>query len=340
MNLILDKKLFFSMTYDYLNKYIVPASPDKEDTKNSYRDALTIFRRYVSQDLGLKASEFKFSDLSYDFVLDYRDALSKKYVPSTVNHRLTVLKSYIGYAAERLVDLQPLYISIMKVPSLKGPEEILPTIDEEVLLAEYLDSPGQSDKGLRDRAVLSILYDTAIRVDELVGLDLCCVCLRYDIPYIHVHGKGSRDRKVCLHDNTAGLLRQYIEVFHPGGENFAFFYTTIKGQKSRMSKRNAQRIVQKYWDMLREHHPELSKHASPHMLRRTRATGWYNDGVSIETIALLLGHSQTQTTKKHYAKPSLKVLAEETSKGDDAISGHEKALWEDDDEFSKMVGLR
>ena len=92
------------MTNDYLNKYIISTNPEREDTKNSYRDALTIFRRYVSRDLGLKASEFKFSDLSYDFVLDYRDALSKKYAPSTVNHRLTVLKSYVGYAEERLID--------------------------------------------------------------------------------------------------------------------------------------------------------------------------------------------------------------------------------------------
>ena len=92
--------------------------------------------------------------------------------------------------------------------------------------------------------------------------------------------------------------------------------------------------------MLREHHPELTKNAGPHMLRRTRATGWYNDGVPIETIAILLGHSQTLTTKKHYTKPSVNVLSEETSKGNDAVSEHKKALWEDDDEFSKMVGLR
>ena len=214
----------------------------------------------------------------------------------------------------------------MKVPSLKVPDEIQLMIEDEALLKEYLDSPGQSNLGLRDRVVINLLYDTAIRVEELVGLDVCCVCLQYDIPYIHVYGKGAKERKICLNDNTAGLLRQYIEVFHPQGNNFALFYTVIKGQKSRMSKRNGQRIVQKYWDMLREHHPELPKNAGPHMLRRTRATGWYNDGVPIETIAILLGHSQTLTTKKHYAKPSVSVLSGETSKGNNAVSEHEKAL--------------
>ena len=339
MNPILDKKLFFSMTYDYLNKYILSDDPNREDTRNSYRYALTIFMRYLTKDLGLKASEFKFSDLSYDFVLDYRNYLSKKYAPSTVNHRLTVLKSYVSYAAERLIDIQPLYASIIKVPSVKIPMEIRQTIDEEAILAEYLDSPGLSDIGLRDRVVLSVLYDTAIRVDELIGLDLCCVCLQYETPYIHVHGKGTKERKVCLHDNTAGLLRQYIEVFHPEGENFAFFYSVIKGQKHRMSKRNAQRIVQKYWTKLRERHPELPKNFSPHGLRRTRATNWYNEGVPIETIAVLLGHNQSEVTRKHYAKSSLKVLRQETSKGNDAVKKQEKALWEDDDEFGKMVGL-
>ena len=341
MNARIDKNLFFSMTKDYIENYIPTIGPEYKATQESYRDALTIFRRYLTDDLKIKASSFKFSDLSYDFVLDYRIALSKKYATATVNHRLAALKAYVEYAANRLIELEPIHIAIMKVPQLKVTTEIRTTIDDENLLKEYLDAPSQSDIGVRDRVILNTLYDTAIRVEELARLDLIDVCIHYEVPYLNIQGKGGSHRRVCLNDNTVSLIQQYIGIYHPEKINCPFLYTIIKGHKDRMSIRNIQRIVRKYADIVRKRHPEFPENVYPHMLRRTRITDWYDEGISIEVIAELAGHKHTATTKKHYAKPSMKVLRSEAEKGSDVIPGpKEKPLWEDDEEFSRFVGLR
>lgn len=78
------------------------------------------------------------------------------------------------------------------------------------------------------------------------------------------------------------------------------------------------------------------------MLRRTRATGWYRDGIPVETIAVLLGHSSVQTTRKSYAKPSVEMLRNEISKNDIPLIEElsEKPLWENDDELATLCGLR
>ncbi len=70
---------------------------------------------------------------------------------------------------------------------------------------------------------------------------------------------------------------------------------------------------------MRNRYPDILEYVSPHTFRRTRATGWYREGVPIETIAMLLGHESVDTTKKHYAKYSVEQLRRESEKNSDLI---------------------
>lgn len=106
-----------------------------------------------------------------------------------------------------------------------------------------------------------------------------------------------------------------------------------------MSERNVERIVKKYADSIREKHPDLPQSVYPHMLRRCRATGWYRDGVPIETIAVILGHSDAKTTRKSYASPSVEMLREQMDSGTN-VEADVKPLWENDDELARLCGLR
>ena len=78
------------------------------------------------------------------------------------------------------------------------------------------------------------------------------------------------------------------------------------------------------------------------MLRRTRATGWYRDGVPIETIAVILGHSEAKTTRKSYASPSVEMLREQMKAGTEAEPEitSEKQLWKNDAELARLCGIR
>ena len=111
-----------------------------------------------------------------------------------------------------------------------------------------------------------------------------------------------------------------------------------------MSERNIERIVKKYGDMVRKEKPNVPTQIYPHMLRRTRASGWYRDGVPIETIAVILGHSDTKTTRKSYARPSIGMLRKEMAKGNPPElqnnGKEEMPLWTNDEELARLCGIR
>jgi integrase len=80
------------------------------------------------------------------------------------------------------------------------------------------------------------------------------------------------------------------------------------------------------------------------LLRRTRSTGWYSDGVPIEVIAVILGHSDTKTTRKSYARPSVEMLRQQMSKGNtpelEIREDEVEPLWKNDEELTRLCGIR
>ena len=347
MKKILKEDLFFSMTWDYLNVYLPSQHQDSDKTVKSYEDAITIFRRYLTDTCGKSIEKFMFSDLTYDFMLDYRIFLENKgYKARTVNHRITVITAYVRYAVMRHPGLSQIYLNVSEVPSVTVPSRIREIIENRDTLKALLSAPGTSKKGIRDQIVLVILYDTAIRADELIGLDLSDVNISAETPYIRIHGKGDKERTVALSDKTFPLVKQYISLFHKDlrKRSTPFVYTIIKGNCHRMSERNVERIVKKYADAIRDKHPDTPETVYPHMLRRTRATGWYRDGVPIETIAVILGHADSKTTRKSYASPSVEMLREQMSSGTevepDGKSNEPVPLWTNDEELARLCGVR
>lgn len=340
----LDKALFFSMTLDFLEIYLIRESDGSTLSQKSYKDALSIFRRYISKERQLSVKTFRFSDCTYDFVLDYRNWLydTKNYSATTVNHRLAVLKSYIQYAAAKDLTIQQVALSIEEVPFLRKPKKLRPILSKEQLFELFI-LPSNTHLGRRDTMILVLLFDTAIRVAELVKLEVCNVNLFVTEPYILVKGKGSKERTVALNGKTVMLLKSYTDEFHnEGSHKEALFYTVIRGEKGKMSTRNVERLIKKYADILREQDPEVPESVYPHMLRRTRACGLYQDGVDISLIARVLGHSSIETTKDHYAFPSLKQKKAAMEKGNAyEPDAKQEQMWPDDeDELAMICGLR
>jgi site-specific recombinase XerD len=347
MNKVLNEDRFFSMTWDYLHVYLPTQHRDSPKTAKSYEDGLTIFRRYLTDALSVSMADFRFEDLTYDFLLDYRIYLAETGCkPRTVNHRLAVIMAYMRYAASRKTALTQIYLNIADVPYMTVPSKIREIIEDKAALECFLAAPKPSKKGIRDQIILVVLYDTAIRVEELINLDLSDICIKAEAdPYIRVRGKGDKERFVPLSDKSIPLIRQYIEIYHPDctKRSVPFIYTVLKGRTGRMSARNIERIVQKYADQIRCLHPSIPEKVYPHMLRRTRASGWYRDKVPIETIAVVLGHADTKTTRKSYASPSVEMLRQQLNneKLTDAVpSSTEEPLWKDDQELARLCGIR
>ncbi len=333
--------LFFSRTWDFLNIYLVKQSGRSGATLESYRDSLTIFKNYLINECGESIASFQFSDCTKECIYNFREYLTRKGCqPSTANVRVAAIRSYLNYAADMDISIQSTALAIGQIAPCKTITKEKPILTEEALSA-LLSAPPQTKFGIRDRTILILLYDTAVRISELLHIRLCDIVLDKKYPCIFINGKGNKERTVQLTDKAVDHLKEYIRVYHRSSdENTYLFSTTIKGVTDHMSVGNVQRIIKKYAAQVSASGITLPDSVHCHMFRRTRATNLYQDGVAIELVSTVLGHARTDTTKNYYAKPSIKQLRE-AIESVPTPAGDEVPLWEGNEEkMAKLCGLR
>lgn len=291
-----ESSLFFSRTYDFLERYLPLQLGRSRDTVESYRDALSVFRRFVRDERGMGLRDMRFGDCTRDLVLSFLEHLrARGCAAGTCNQRLAAILA------------QP-------------------------------DPHGRN--GVRDRAMLALLYDSMIRLSELVGLDVGDAYLD-DEPRIFVTGKGNKERVVAITEDAAAHLKALVACKHgPDPDPCApLFYTVHGGAKTRMSKSNAQDIVKKYAARAREECPDMPERVHPHMFRRTRATDLLQQGVELELISSIMGHADINTTRT-YARPSLEKQREDMEAANPPALGEVPVWVGNEDEMLRLSGLR
>ena len=335
-------QLFFSMTLQYLDTYLPRQLGRSQETIRSYTDSLSLFRKYLYENKGISIAKFSFSECTRILLLEYVSWMKDHGIsPATCNVRLSAIKNYVQYASECDVALQSVALNVLKVPSQKVPRREKELLEEDALAALF-NQPEDSKLGIRNRAIMVLLYDAAIRVGELTGLLVGDVNLKS--MSVHVSGKGNKERTVAITEQTTGHLRQYFSVYRPDTVNNPgnwFFYTTIKGNTGRISTSTIERFIQQYADEARKNCPNMPKRVYPHLLRAERATHLYRDGVDSVLISKMLGHSSIETTKI-YALPSIDQMRGAMERAQPPEVSNEKPLWGDDDEdtLARRCGLR
>lgn len=201
------ENLFFSRNHDFLYIYIPKQQNGSENTRATYKSGMKAFRTYVNSVAGIATNKFKFEDCTYDFLLDYRNYLHDVLHLSekTANNRLATIKSYVNYASARDVSLQQYAFAVSQVPFYTVPKIQQPIIEDTDSLAALLAIPPNTKKGLRDKVIMSVLYDGGIRLNELVTLKVASLDLSGDEIRIKLHGKGNRERTDFLDTKTSAL---------------------------------------------------------------------------------------------------------------------------------------
>ena len=183
----------------------------------------------------------------------------------------------------------------------------LPKALSETDIEALLQAPAATPLGLRDRAMLELMYATGLRVSELVGITAAQVNLRQGV--LRVLGKGGKERLVPLGDEAAHWLTRYVGEARPlilkGGRSDALF----------VSNRRAAMTRQMFWTLVKKHAQVAGiapKRISPHVLRHSFATHLLNHGADLRALQLMLGHSSLSTTQIYtlVAKEGLKRLHE------------------------------
>jgi integrase/recombinase XerD len=340
--IIPEGTLFFSMTLEFLETYMPRQLGRSPETIKSYRDSLTVFRRYLYNEKKIPIGKFRFEDctskLIQDFIIYIKEFGNS---PGTCNQRLTAIKTYLWFASDRNIALQSTALAISKIPQCKVPKKEKEILSEEALRCILLQ-PRNTKIGMRDRTMMILLYDSAIRLDELLSLTLQNLMLDGNDPYIRISGKGNKERIVAITPKTSNHLQQYIAVFHLNGDRNAYvFNTKIKGKTGKMSKGNVERFLRQYSICARKDCPEIPERVYPHMFRRTRASNLYQHGVELALISRILGHSSIETSKI-YAIPSMEMLRKAIESVETPEQSQEKPLWEkcSEEDMAKLCGLR
>lgn len=168
-----------------------------------------------------------------------------------------------------------------------------------------LEAPDiQMPQGLRDRAMLEVLYATGLRVSELVGLRCDQVNLRQGL--VRVVGKGGKERLVPFGEEAVGWLDRYLREGRPqllrGSVTDSLFPT----------RRGDVMTRQAFWHLIKRwaRRAGIERHLSPHTLRHSFATHLLNHGADLRVVQMLLGHSDLSTTQiyTHVARERLKAL--------------------------------
>lgn len=251
----------------------------------AYKLTLDGFRSYIR----FRASDKSPEEVTAKDVLEYVDCLRRERGngDSAVNRQVTVVKNFYR-AMVALGHLKPNENPMAFFPKLKKSARKLPETLKAEEVKRLLSAPRTDTvMGLRDRAILVLLYGTGIRASECA--ELLDEWVDLDAKTIRVTGKGGHERSIPLNEEVAEALRCYRESRGPVGKSQCFFRSRKQGG---MSRNAIYERVRTYGRRTR-----IAKRVSPHRLRHTFATDLVRAGVNLVTIRDLLGHRQITSTQ-------------------------------------------
>lgn len=267
-----------------------------QNTISSYRSDLTLYAQWLTYRNSKKLLDSEASD-----VASYVAELHSSSKATSSNRRLSTLKKFFIWALrEKLITHNP----CERIKSAKQPLRVPKTLSEINVDALLKATDVESPLGLRDRAMLELMYASGLRVSELV--ELKTVELGMNDGVLRITGKGGKTRIVPFGEEARVWLEKYMadarkEIL--SGQISDALFVTARG--SGMTR-------QMFWEIVKKTAFKAGIHAplSPHTLRHAFATHLLNHGADLRVVQLLLGHSDISTTQiyTHVARERLKKL--------------------------------
>lgn len=269
------------------------------NTLAAYRRDLTLYVQWLGQQ-GRALLDTAEADINGYFAA--RHAATRA---TTANRRLTVLKRYFRWALrEGMVGADPTLKLQAAKQALRVPKTLSEAQVEALLAAPDVATP----LGLRDHAMLELMYASGLRVSELVTLKVFNVSMSEHV--LRVFGKGGKERLIPFGEVASVWLRQYLAEARPellGPKQTDDLFITYRGKNagSAMTRVMFWMIVKKYAQQA-----GITVPLSPHTLRHAFATHLLNHGADLRAVQMLLGHADISTTTiyTHVARERLKAL--------------------------------
>ena len=282
---------------DFLEHLEVEGGRSKKTTEN-YRLYLERFYE-IAQEI-LDKETVKPSEITRELLRKYRLKLNRygsengsdDFKTITQAYHLIALRGFLKYLARR--EIKSLDPSLVDLPHVIRKQVTFLHYDEVEDMLNQIDTSTES--GLRDRAIIELLYSGGLRVSELVGLNRDSINL--ERREFMVRGKGSKDRPIFISEACADRVRDYLDartdslpaLFLNNSRNLQAVDTS--GNYRRITARSVERIVEKYARLA-----GITKKVTPHTLRHSFATDLLMNGADLRSVQSMLGHADISTTQ-------------------------------------------
>ena len=319
----------------YMSKYLTEYLPGIQgvsyNTIASKRDAYILLLKYLDDTQNIKAEDVDIPLLTRETIIKYLEWLEKSRGSSvsTRNIRLAAIKSLFSYIQTQTPDYIYQCQQILSIPRKKEPGHTLEYLTVEGIKSVLNAVETSSRTGLRDLTLLSLMYDSAARVQEIA--DLSVNDFRAEKPStLRLTGKGSKTRIVPLMSTTSDLVSKYISIYHPSyrGEYNVPLFSNRK--KEKLTRAGITYILKKYVKIAREKQPDLiPETVSPHGLRHSKSMHMLQAGVPLIYIRDFLGHSEISTTEI-YARCDSEQKRKAIENTCPSITKSETPMWQKD----------
>ena len=278
----------------YFMSYLIKQHNYGPNTVSSYRDTFKLLLKFMLES-NRNISEKYIDEVDYDVILRFLTWLSdvRENGVSTKNVRLAHIKSFFRYVMITAPEYSGQCSKILGIPfgkENKKPPECMSTEAIKQMLASI---DASSDEGIRHLALLSLMYDSACRVQEIISLNVmdfhpgqCC--------RIYVHGKGNKYRSIPLLKETEKIVSKYIKQFCLIPESPLF----CNRSGERLTRQGIRYIIRKYSKAANDANPGIiNGSVYPHRMRHSKATHLVDNGVNIYNVRDFLGHESVATTQ-------------------------------------------
>lgn len=296
----MKSNVFLRQLGEYFDTFLPSVRRASKNTISSYADSFAIFFQFLYETKGLQHTLVTYKHLTPalfdEFLLWMMNC--RKYSASSIRQRMTAITSFLKYASRREMAAVSAYTSAAAAehPNTNRTEFPYFTLEEmRILLA--LPNPTKY-LGERDLVLLSLLYETGARAQEIC--DLCVGDIHFGKPTkVKLHGKGNKVREVPISDDVAKLLRYHLKQNNLNGNESRWLQLFSSQTNAKMTTACVRSIVVKYVNLAKLANPTLfaEKNYSPHSFRHSKAVHMVEAGVNLIYIRNFLGHVSIGSTE-------------------------------------------
>ncbi len=332
----MTKNDFTKILDTYFSKHLSLERKFSENTYDAYLNVLKQYIYYLTTIKKIKPKNISIFSFSKDNILDFLSYIEDELNCSirTRNHKLAVINSFLEYAQSYNPVYLDAYLQSKSIRFKKAPKEKMDYLTRDELETFMRQINIRTKSGYKHYILIALMYESGMRVSELINLKVEDLYFNGNSPYIKILGKGNKERIVYLNENIVSMVNEYQSKFNI--ERGPLF---LNNSKKKLTRFSINKIVRKYYDLAVKECPTLEKKTiTPHSFRHSKSVHLLMNNTALPIIQRFLGHSSIQTTEVY-----LDITNDEVKRTVASVATlidtkeNNNALWQGDDKLIELL---